>query len=1220
MNISNANNVRLLLDTGADISLIKLNCLDDDVNFKNNTVAITGINETINTLGTCIGNIKFNDLEISHTFHIVPDQINLRYDGILGLDFIEKHKGVIDLEKKTFTTGNSTIKLIPQEIESCIFIPARSETIARVKVANGNNFEGICDSKEIHPQIIIGSCLTNVINHSGIVPILNITEKDVVIEMPSLVLEPYEGNNYEDTKICMISEVRDTRIAEIQNLINLEHLNFDEKESIVNICEEFSDIFLLKNDTLTATDAVTHKIPLKNDTAPINIRPYRLPQVHKQVVEEHTKKMLKDGIIQPSQSAWNSPLLVVRKKPDANGNPRWRLVVDFRKLNDVTVGDAFPIPNITEILDQLGNSKFFSTLDLSNGFYQIPIDEKSREITAFSANNQHWEFLRLPMGLKGSPASFQRLMFSVLSGLVGLKCFIYLDDIVVYGSNLEDHNRKLSHVFSRLRKFNLKLEPQKCNFLRKEVVYLGHTISEDGIKPDPSKIVAVRDYPIPRNVTDIKAFLGLASYYRKFIEGFSKTAAPLTHLLKKNTEFFWTDSCAQSFAELKAKLISAPILQYPRFNEPFILTTDASGKALGAILSQGKIGKDLPVAYASRILNSAETRYSTTERELLAVVWGVNHFKPYIFGRHFTVITDHKPLVHLKNLRDPGSRLMNMRMKLECYDFEVVYKEGKKNTNADALSRINQDTQMNVNAISANDDVIRTYKEFNKYAKNNVIINNNVREIEEDILKLGSKPQAIFLGLSLDYEISNELIEFLDSEYELTQKLKDCTYTLQDVDILNLNNYKCITAFTRKKFTDQVKDKHVYLVLLKVRELCVENNIQELALVKDGLSEGTSWRLIVCMLRYLFKDTEIKINIFRTKTCYSEQLKKSILQEFHDTPLGGHQGISKTLKRIKRMYKWTGMKRDITEYISKCQNCQMNKTNVQKTNMPMQITTTSTEPFQRCFLDIVGPLNISRNNNKYVLTFIDDLSKFTQAIPLENQEACTIANAFVNEIVLKYCYIPLEILTDQGTNFTSELFKNMCKLFKIKKLQSTAYHPETNGALERSHRTLKEYLRNFINENGDDWDEKLPYYVCNHNSTPHTTTGYEPRELAFGRPSKLPTSITKPPQINYSYDDLISDIQQKFQYIWQDARERTVAAKERSKDYYDQSANPREFTINDRVLLYNESVRRGRSKKLEQQWVGPYTVLEKISPVNYIIKMGNKRYTVHANRLKHFYD
>jgi hypothetical protein len=309
------------------------------------------------------------------------------------------------------------------------------------------------------------------------------------------------------------------------------------------------------------------------------------------------------------------------------------MVVDFRKLNEKTVGDAHPLPDITEILDQLGQSKYFTSLYMAMSYHHIELEPGEGPKTVFSTTHGHWEYLRLPFGLKTAPATFQKMMNSVLSGLTGVRCFVYLDDIVAYARVLTEHDVKLRELLERLRTFKLKLQPEECQFLWKEMSYLGHVITEAGMRRDPPKVAAIYRFPTPTNPKQLKAFCGMISYYRRFIPNCSRIASPLYKRLKKDNKFEWTEVQENALQHLNFKLTRQPILQYPAFSKDFFFTTDASNQGLGAVLSQGPIGKDLPVAYASRSLNSAEFHYTTSEKELLAIVWSTKYFRPYLWAK-----------------------------------------------------------------------------------------------------------------------------------------------------------------------------------------------------------------------------------------------------------------------------------------------------------------------------------------------------------------------------------------------------------------------------------------------------------------------------------------------------------------------------------------------------------------------------------------------------------
>lgn len=488
-----------------------------------------------------------------------------------------------------------------------------------------------------------------------------------------------------NSKSCFTIKERKKK-DKVMEMLRLEHLNAEELSHVEGLIEKNSDCFHLPDEKLNHTNVLEHRIPTINEI-PIHTRQYRFPVIHKDEINKQVNELLEQEIIKPSKSPYNTPVWIVPKKADSKGNKRWRMVLDFRELNEKTVGDAYPLPNITEILDQLGGAKYFSVLDLASGFHQIKMHPTDRHKTAFSTPHGHYEFDRMPFGLKNAPATFQRLMDLVLTGMQGNEIFVYLDDIVIYSSSLTEHTIKFEKLAKRLRQANLRLQPDKCEFLRKEVTYLGHIIGENGVRPDLKKVEAVQDFPIPKNAKNVKQFLGLAGYYRRFIKGFSKIAKPLTNLLKKDNDFKWEEREQESFEILKNALCQEPILQYPDFTKPFLLTTDASGTAIGAILSQGQIGKDQPISYASRVLNNAEKNYSTIEKELLALVYGVQHFRPYLYGKKFKLVTDHKPLTWLHKLKDPTSRLARWRIKLAEYDYEIIYKPGKINANADALSR-----------------------------------------------------------------------------------------------------------------------------------------------------------------------------------------------------------------------------------------------------------------------------------------------------------------------------------------------------------------------------------------------------------------------------------------------------------------------------------------------------------------------------------------------------
>lgn len=461
-----------------------------------------------------------------------------------------------------------------------------------------------------------------------------------------------------------------------------EYLNNKDVCKLKHVISSFKDLFFKEGDNLTFTSEVKHRISTK-DTCPIYTKTYRYPEVHREEVDHQIREMLNQGIISPSISPYNAPLWVVPKKLDNSQQQKWRLVIDYRKLNDQTVDDKFPIPNIEEIFDKLGKCQYFTTLDLAKGFYQIEVHEEDKWKTAFSTADGHYEFNRMPFGLKNAPSTFQRLMNNTLKEYINKICVVYMDDILIFSTSFDEHINSINKIFKTLRKANLKVQIDKCDFAKNSTKFLGHIIEEGKIKPDPIKIEAIRKWPLTRNRKEIKSFLGITGYYRKFIKDYAKVASPMIHFLKKNIKINRRDKLyRKSFEDLKLLITSDPVLRNPDFSE-FTLTTDASQNAIGAVLSQS----NHPIWFASRTLNNHEKRYSTIEKELLAIVWSTKYFRVYLYFRRFSIQTDHKPLAWLNNLKEPNMKLQRWKIQLNEYNFDITYVKGKDNVVADGLSR-----------------------------------------------------------------------------------------------------------------------------------------------------------------------------------------------------------------------------------------------------------------------------------------------------------------------------------------------------------------------------------------------------------------------------------------------------------------------------------------------------------------------------------------------------
>ncbi|KAK7925333.1 hypothetical protein WMY93_007643 [Mugilogobius chulae] len=485
----------------------------------------------------------------------------------------------------------------------------------------------------------------------------------------------------------------DTQVSpEVRDLSNRSDLSEQQQEQLSALLVKWEKVFAQHDEDFGRTNLVQHRIPT-GDAAPVRERYRPIPPLLYKEVKSLLSGMLEQGVIKESCSPWAAPIVLVRKKDGS-----WRFCVDYRKLNAVTHKDAFPLPRIEETLTSLSKSEWFSTLDLASGYWQVEMHPDDREKTAFTTPLGLFEFERMPFGLCNAPATFQRLMQQCLNGQIAESLLVYLDDIIIYSADFSSHLQHLDQVFERLWQHGLKLKPDKCKLLQREVTFLGHVVDRNGVRPDPGKIKAVQDWSAPTTVKEVRAFLGLAGYYRRFVAGFAKIARPLNRLLtgipaNKRTQarkVHWTPECQHSFDALKAALTSAPILAYAHYEQPFIVYTDASNQGLGAVLSQVQDGHERVIAYASRSLHPTEqndANYSSFKLELLALKWAVTEkFKDYLTGAQFTIYTDNNPLAHLQTA-NLGAVEQRWVAQLASFDYTVKYRSGKTNVNADVLSR-----------------------------------------------------------------------------------------------------------------------------------------------------------------------------------------------------------------------------------------------------------------------------------------------------------------------------------------------------------------------------------------------------------------------------------------------------------------------------------------------------------------------------------------------------
>jgi len=460
-----------------------------------------------------------------------------------------------------------------------------------------------------------------------------------------------------------------------------ESVSDDVKQSLREMLRKYSDVLSRSDLDLGWCDVVVHQIDTVTHK-PFRQTMRRYPPAHLRTIDDSLDGMLKQGVIEPTSSPWASNIVLARKKDGS-----YRVCIDYRQLNELTKKDAYLLPRTDECFDALSGSCLFSTFDLRSGYYQLAINPDDSEKTAFITRRGMFKLRTMPFGLCNAASSFQRAMDLVLNCLNLETLLCYLDDIVVFSKTTEEQLERLGCLLQRQKDANLKLKPSKCQLFQRRVGFLGHIVSAEGIQTDPEKIRLIAEWPAPRTLKEVRGFLGLTGYYRRFIQGYSEIVSPLHALMKKNRAFAWSHECQASFEELKERLQEPSILALPNEEGDFLLDMDASDSCIAAVLFQLQDGQERVGSYAGRALSANERNYCITRKELLAVVYYLKYFKQYLLGHKFIVRTDHAALTWLRQTPEPVGQNARWLEQLEEYTFEVQHRPGERHGNADAMSR-----------------------------------------------------------------------------------------------------------------------------------------------------------------------------------------------------------------------------------------------------------------------------------------------------------------------------------------------------------------------------------------------------------------------------------------------------------------------------------------------------------------------------------------------------
>lgn len=971
------------------------------------------------------------------------------------------------------------------------------------------------------------------------VRIFNMSAKPVIIKPRSVLCELHEVSELRrwdpetENKHDNRQEQNDTKekhaFLEKVN-IDLNHVGNIKKEKLHSLFWQYKDVFSTGNLDIGNTDLIRHEIKLTTNE-PFKESYRRVPPALIDEVREHLQEMLDMGAIRPSQSPYSSNVVIVRKKDGSI-----RFCIDYRKLNSITQKDAYNIPKIDETLHLLAGSKYFSKLDLKSGYWQVELNESDKEKTAFQAGSLgFYECNRMPFGLCNAPATFQRLMEKCMGESNLKECLIYLDDVIIFSTDFEQHLQRLEAVFQQLKRHKLKLKPSKCEFLKTEVKYLGHIVSKDGIQVDMDKIEVVKKWPTPRSTKDVQRFLGFAGYYRKFINNFSSIVRPLNDLLvgtpgKHKTQqqqkrpFTWGPDQQKAFKTIIHKLTSTPILGYANYSEPFKVHTDASSDGLGAVLYQEQEGKDRVIAYASRSLKPAEKNYHSSKLEFLALKWAITEkFHDYLYGGRFTVYTDNNPLTYIHTTAKLNASGQRWIAELANYDFNILYRSGKSNVEADALSRMFADT-----------------------SKTNTID----KDVIQAVLQAG-KPDVSEINDDNDKE---------DSDTDEKEAILNQTLTFHSQD------------WTHGQESDPSIKRLIHLVAT--------------GSAPQTKSETPEMRKYIKHFSKYFLEDGILYHNGHFNEQSAQQIvlpgvaRKTIFHAYHDDL--GHQGRDRTLSLLKERFFWPNMDSQVRCWISQCRNCLARKTPQQIQSKLQNIQ--STYPMEIICIDYLS-LETSKGGFENILVITDHFTRYAQAIPTRNQTARTTARVLFDNYFVHYGF-PAKLHSDRGQNFLSKTIKRLCQITGVKRSRTTPYHPQGNGQCERFNKTLLQMLGTLPSDKKSDWKSAVPTLVHAYNSTIHSSTGYSPHELMYGRKSRLAIDavlgLKRQTVTGNCPNEYMKKLENNLKRAYEQADKTAKLAGHRYKRNYDKKVRENKLNVGDRVLLKNVGL-KGK-QKLANVW------------------------------------
>ena len=857
-------------------------------------------------------------------------------------------------------------------------------------------------------------------------------------------------------------------------------------------------------------DAQPFGIELRPDAKPCSARPYRYSPAMTKLVKVEIDRLLAAGIIRPSLSEWSSPVVAVLKKDGTA-----RITVNYRKLNSMTVVPQMPLPNIEDMLNSLGGSQVFTVMDVTSGYFTSAIREEAVPLTAMVTSFGLYEWLRCPQGAAGAPGHFTRLMATVLAGLERVQPFI--DDIIVNSHSVEQHLSDLEQLFSRLESHGIKLAPRKVHIGCQNVKFLGHVVGVKGIRPDPSKVTALLAMPEPKDISALRSWLGLANYYRRFVKGMAKLIAPLTVLMQKDVRFVIGPAQRAAILAVNMALAKHTLCVYPDYaaaasgERPFVLATDASKEGFGAVLSQCDTdGVEQPIAFASRATLKNERNWGITDLEAGAIVFGVKKFRHMLWGSAFTILTDHRALQYLETCRDKSARLARWFEFLSAFQCKIEYKEGPQHANADGVSRNPLPASDADVAAELEDAVLEAYAlevtaarstGSDKREQLQVAGEFACGELAQIVSSLSEvvmeQPGAVLSATSAQTQLLAVGDTVAVAAQPVVGSVLDVPALTRDMKLGSMSAHDWQIA--------QTQDQQLQSIITFVRSRQLPDSAVKAAEIKHDSSGcflqsfGTAEVLVKANWQRKTRDADAAVLVVVPKA-----LRNDVLHCFHGTAWAGHQGLRRTLAAVRTSVWWPAWEADTAFWVQHCWPCQARKRSGKLNHWPLVLRDMPTAPFDTLGIDIFGPLPTAAEGHNHVLVVQDMYTRWVQLYPLtpEQNTAEGLALILVDDFCTQHG-VPRRLLSDRGAQFMAALSTEVYKQMGIRKLYTTAFHPQCNGMVERFMQSLAQMLAMVVDATHSDWHLWLKHVAFAYNASEHAATGVSPFMLATGREPRI---------------------------------------------------------------------------------------------------------------------